>query len=142
MSQLKLKDEEQQQVELWLQQLTLFEKVSLLSGKNNWYTVPIERLGIPSLVMTDGPHGVRTEQSPGRKQGDTTAFPTGVSMSATWNPELISRLGVALAEETRAMDCDILLGPCVNIVRHPLAGRNFESYSEDPYQAGKSAAPG
>lgn len=137
MSQFKLTEKEQQQVELWLQQLTLIEKVSLISGKNNWYTVPIERLGIPSLVMTDGPHGVRTEQSPGRTLGDTTAFPTGVSMSATWNPELISRLGVALAEETRAMDCDILLGPCVNIMRHPLAGRNFESFSEDPYHAGQ-----
>ena len=136
MSPFKLSSEEQQQVDRWLQQLTLFEKVSLLSGKNNWLTVPIERLGIPSLVMTDGPHGVRTEQSPGRKQGNTTAFPTGVSMSATWNAELIEQLGSVLAEETKAMDCDILLGPCVNIIRHPLAGRNFESFSEDPFHAG------
>jgi len=136
MSPFKLSSEEQQQVDRWLQQLTLFEKVSLLSGKNNWLTVPVERLGIPSLVMTDGPHGVRTEQSPGRKQGNTTAFPTGVSMSATWNAELIEQLGSVLAEETKAMDCDILLGPCVNIIRHPLAGRNFESFSEDPFHAG------
>jgi beta-glucosidase len=140
MSSNKLPDEGQKQVERWFQQMTLAEKVVLLSGKNNWYTAPIERLGIPSLVMTDGPHGVRTEQSLGRKQGHTTAFPTGISMAATWNPILIGKAGIAMAEETKAMDCDILLGPCVNIVRHPLAGRNFESYSEDPYLAGQTGA--
>ncbi|MCX7680612.1 MAG: glycoside hydrolase family 3 C-terminal domain-containing protein [Anaerolineae bacterium] len=125
-----------QRVEELLGKMTLKEKVSLLSGLDFWHTVPIERLGIPSLVMTDGPHGVRASEA-GRPQGPTTAFPTGVSMAASWNPELIERVGVALAEETRAMGCDILLGPCVNIIRTPLAGRNFETYSEDPYLAGR-----
>ncbi len=88
--------------------------------------------------MTDGPHGVRaTDVGTGRPEGPATAFPTGVSIASTWNPELIERAGAALGEETRGMGCDILLGPCVNIVRHPLAGRNFESYSEDPYLAGR-----
>ncbi len=121
-----------------LAQMTLEEKVSLLSGKNAWQTVPIERLGIPSLTMTDGPHGVRANRTgPERQHGPATSFPTGVSMAASWDPDLVERVGGALAEETLALGCDILLGPCVNIVRTPLAGRNFESYSEDPYLAGK-----
>lgn len=125
-------------VEELLQQMTLREKVSLLSGKDAWHSMSIERLGIPSLIMTDGPHGVRsTHPETGRIAGPTTSFPTGVSMASTWNPELIERVGAALGEETLGMGCDILLGPCVNIVRTPLAGRNFESYSEDPFLAGK-----
>lgn len=124
-------------VDLLLQKLTLREKISLLSGKDDWQTVPIERLNIPSITMTDGPHGVRANRTgPKRDNGPATSFPTGVSMAATWNPELIEQVGEALGEETRAMGCEILLGPCVNIVRTPLAGRNFESYSEDPFLAG------
>jgi len=121
-----------------LAQLTLREKVALLSGKDSWHTVPIERLGLSSLVMTDGPHGVRANRTDeARVQGTATSFPTGVSMASSWDPDLIYRVGVALADETRALGCDILLGPCVNIVRTPLAGRNFESYAEDPYLAGQ-----
>lgn len=123
-----------------LAQLTLAEKVSLLSGRDIWNTMPIERLGIPSLVMTDGPHGVRAANPEvGRRTGPATVFPSGVSMAASWNTRLMERVGQALAEETRALGCDILLGPCVNIVRYPLAGRNFESLSEDPYLAGQIA---
>ncbi|MBN2392925.1 MAG: glycoside hydrolase family 3 C-terminal domain-containing protein [Anaerolineae bacterium] len=133
----KTTDNIEQRVEELLNQLTLREKVSLLSGKNNWETVPIERLGIPSLVMTDGPHGVRTDKSSYRMDSPATSFPTGVSMAASWDPALIERVAEALAEETRALGCDILLGPCVNIVRTPLAGRNFEAYAEDPYLAGR-----
>ena len=125
-------------VESLLKHMTLREKVSLLSGANAWTTVAIERLGIPALVMTDGPHGVRaTRVGSGRVEGPATCFPTGVSMAASWDPDLIQRVGAALGEETLAMGCDILLGPCVNIVRSPLAGRNFESYSEDPYLTGR-----
>jgi beta-glucosidase len=128
----------EQRVEALVAQMNVREKVSLLAGLDVWHTVPIERLGIPSITMTDGPHGVRSSISEfGRKAAPTTSFPTGVSLAATWNPALIEKVGQALAEETRGMDCEILLGPCVNIVRHPLAGRNFEAYSEDPYLAGK-----
>jgi beta-glucosidase len=129
-----------QQVEELVKKLTLNEKVSLLSGQDIWNTVPIKRLGIPSITMTDGPHGVRSATpEAGRKLGPVTAFPTGVSMGATWNPELIEQVGQALGEETRGMDCDILLGPCVNIVRDPRGGRNFETFSEDPYLTGSTA---
>jgi beta-glucosidase len=87
--------------------------------------------------MTDGPHGVRTSlDGMERKIGPATSFPTGVSIASTWDPALVERIGQALGKEARGMDCDILLGPCVNIVRSPLGGRNFESYSEDPYLAG------
>lgn len=118
--------------------MTLKEKVSLLSGLDDWRTVPIDRLGIPSITMTDGPHGVRANfEHTARARDVSTAFPSGVSMAATWNEDLIRRVGSALAEETRALGCHVLLGPCVNIVRHPLAGRNFETYSEDPFLAGR-----
>jgi beta-glucosidase len=125
-------------VEDLLGRLTLVEKVALLSGRDVWRTAAIERLGIPSLVMTDGPHGVRADRPLAeRAVSPATSFPTGVSMAASWNPALVERVGVALGEEARALGCDILLGPCVNIVRAPLAGRNYESYSEDPYLAGR-----
>ena len=127
-------------VEDLLKKMTLSEKVSLLSGQDIWNTIPIKRLGIPSITMTDGPHGVRaTAPEAGRKMGAVTAFPTGISMGAAWNPELIEQVGQALGEETSGMDCDILLGPCVNIVRDPRGGRNFETFSEDPYLSGRTA---
>lgn len=137
MTPRKVSKNVEQRVQELLSQLTLKEKVALLSGKDSWRTAAIERLGIPSLVMTDGPHGVRAEPAEGRTAGPATYFPTGVSMAASWNPELIERVGAALAEETRGLGCDILLGPAVNIVRTPLGGRNFEYYSEDPYLAGR-----
>lgn len=128
-----------QQVADLLSQMTLREKISLLAGKDIWSTVPIDRLGIPSITMTDGPHGVRAPAEAGRISNPTTCFPTGVSMAASWNTELVGKVGQAIAEETRGMGCDIILGPCVNIVREPRAGRNFEAYSEDPFLAGKTA---
>ncbi len=130
----------EQRVEELLHKLTFSEKVSLLSGQDIWNTVPVKRLGIPSITMTDGPHGVRsTAPEAGRKMGPVTAFPTGISMGAAWNPELVEQVGQALGEETRGMDCDVLLGPCVNIVRDPRGGRNFETFSEDPYLTGRTA---
>ena len=88
--------EMEQRVEELLRKLTLKEKVGLMSGADNWHTLPIERLGIPWLTMTDGPHGVRTVNERGRTFVPATAFPTGVAMAATWNPALIERVGVAL----------------------------------------------
>lgn len=86
----------------------------------------IPHAGIASVAVADGPHGIRSTEP-------STMFPSGISMGASWDPHLIERVGQALAEETAARGYDILLGPCVNIVRHPLAGRNFETLSEDPY---------
>lgn len=137
---MKKADPIEQKVEALLKRLTLKEKVALLSGKDVWNTVPIERLGIPSIVMTDGPYGVRANNpDSGRIIGPATGFPSGISMGASWNPELVEQVGQALGEETRGMGCDILLGPCVNIMRDPRGGRNFEAFSEDPYLAGRMA---
>ncbi|HEX7567256.1 MAG TPA: glycoside hydrolase family 3 C-terminal domain-containing protein [Anaerolineaceae bacterium] len=127
-----------QSLDQLLSRLTLKEKIALLSGNDVWNTVPIPRLGIQALTMTDGTHGVRANFSEGgRTAGPTTAFPTGVSIAASWDPHLVEQVGVALGEETLGMGCNILLGPCVNIVRHPITGRNFESYGEDPYLSGQ-----
>jgi beta-glucosidase len=109
-----------------LSMLTLEEKVNLLGGKD-FETMPIPRLGIPSLNMTDGPVGVRWQPS--------SAFPVSIMMAASWNTTLIESLGVALARETLAKGRHMLLGPCVNIQRTPFAGRNFESFGEDPFLA-------
>jgi beta-glucosidase len=121
-----------------LSQMTLREKVSLLAGTNMWYTVPVERLGIASLKMTDGPNGARGAGSftAGVK---TTCFPAGVSLASTWNTDLVGRVGQALAEEAKAKGAQVLLGPTVNIQRSPLGGRNFECFSEDPFLSARLA---
>jgi len=120
--------------------MTLEEKVSMLAGTDNWHTRSIERLGIPALRVSDGPHGIRFVQADEPYQTlPATCFPTGVAMAATWNTELVNRVGVALAQEAKARGCAIVLGPCVNIHRSPLGGRNFESFSEDPYLSARMA---
>src|SRR5256714_9045606 len=125
-------------IEDLLSQMTLPEKVSLLAGTNMWYTVPIERLGIPSLKMTDGPNGAR---GAGSLTGGvkTTCFPAGISLASTWNTNLVERIGQALADETKMKGAQVLLGPTVNIQRSPLGGRNFECFSEDPYLSARLA---
>ena len=125
------------EVKRLLSELTPDEKILLLAGMDNWGTAEIERLGIKSATFTDGPHGVRNPIEAGRGGEKSTFFPVGVTMASTWNPDMIYKVGKAIGEETKALDCDLILGPCINIIRHPLAGRNFESYSEDPYLAGK-----
>lgn len=126
--------------------MTLAEKAGICSGIDDWRTMPIERLGIPSIMMTDGPHGVRKEID-GAEKGllstpsyPATCFPTASAVACSWDSELMRRLGEALGDEARASGVSILLGPGVNIKRSPLCGRNFEYYSEDPYLAGKLAA--
>lgn len=119
-------------------QMTPEEKVRLLIGQDAFTTVPIERLGIPSIVMTDGPLGVRYHSTNvmGADRGEqifTTSFPSGSAMGASWNRELLEQCGVILAHETRGAGSHVLLGPGVNIVRSPLCGRTFEYFSEDPY---------
>jgi beta-glucosidase len=121
-------------IDMLIDEMTLEEKVSMLAGIDFWHTRAIERLGIPSIKMTDGPHGVRTMSD---VEPDVTleanCYPTGSALGATWNAELINRVGTAIGKETRAKGCAIILGPCINIHHSPLGGRNFESYSEDPY---------
>jgi beta-glucosidase len=108
--------------------MTLEEKVSLCHGGSDFGTKAIPRLSIPEYRFTDGPNGVRDQE-----QAPTTYFPTGISMAATWDPELIQNVGVALGEECKTLGKSVLLGPAVNIDLTPLGGRSFEYESEDPF---------
>src|SRR5579875_1035655 len=111
--------------------LTLDEKMALMAGGSSFGTAPIPRLGIPSLRFSDGPNGVRSNEGQ-----PATVFPTGSALAATWNPAVIEAVGQAIGREALAMGVQVMLGPDVNIQRMPLAGRNFEDYSEDPELAG------
>ncbi len=126
-----------EKIEKLIAQMTLEEKVSMLAGADHWNTVPVERLGIPAIKVTDGPNGARGAQARGGPS--SVCFPVGIALAATWNTELVERVGVALGEETKAKGAHILLAPTVNIHRSTLNGRNFECYSEDPYLSGKMA---
>lgn len=125
-------------------QMTLEEKASMVSGKDFWHTDDVKRLGIPSAMVSDGPHGLRkqADQSSGAGINDSivaVCFPTAVGTAASFDRDMLRRLGETLGEECRAEDLSILLGPAVNIKRSPLCGRNFEYFSEDPFLAGELA---
>ena len=124
--------------ELLLEKMTLEEKVSLMTGRGIWDANPVDRLEIPALKVTDGPNGARGAGLLGTGI-PALCIPCGSALGATWNPSLIEKLGQALAIETRARACHVLLAPTVNIHRTPLGGRNFECYSEDPYLTGRIA---
>src|SRR5215831_11004569 len=122
-------------------EMTLEEKALLLSGDGWWRTHPIDRLQIPALSISDGPHGLRKVEGAGLPTSvPATCFPTASALASSWDTELIGQVGAALAEECHAHDVQILLGPGVNMKRSPLAGRKFEYFSEDPLLAGKMAA--
>lgn len=112
-----------------LKELTLEEKCSLTAGASLWYLPSVERVGLPALKVSDGPSGVRGDSYGGRR---SLSLPCGTAIGSTWNPELVGDLGDALAGEARSKGVQVLLGPTVCIVRTPLAGRTFESFSEDP----------
>jgi beta-glucosidase len=114
-------------------QMTLEEKALLLGGDGWWRTHRIDRLRIPSICMTDGPHGLRKVKEEGlfSTSVPATCFPTASALASSWDPQLIREVGTALAEEAQASDVQILLGPGVNMKRSPLGGRNFEYFSED-----------
>ncbi|WP_344093936.1 glycoside hydrolase family 3 C-terminal domain-containing protein [Microbacterium deminutum] len=121
--------------------LTLEEKASLTSGASFWYTKPIERLGIPSIMVTDGPHGLRKQREGGDHLGlgdsvPATCFPPAVGLGSSWDVDLVERVGQALGVETSIENVAVLLGPGINIKRSPLCGRNFEYLSEDPIVSG------
>lgn len=122
-------------------QLTLEEKATLCSGASVWTTVGVERLGLPSLRFSDGPHGLRRQPPGADHQGlydsePASCFPTAAGLGSTWNEALLTRIGSALGREARAAGVQVLLGPGVNIKRSPLCGRNFEYFSEDPLLSG------
>ncbi|PGV59820.1 glycosyl hydrolase [Bacillus cereus] len=128
-----------------ISQMKLEEKASLCSGLDFWNTKGIERLGIPSIMVTDGPHGLRKQAEGADHLGiynsiPSTCFPSAVGLASTWNKELINQVGVALGEECQAENVSVLLGPGANIKRSPLCGRNFEYFSEDPYLSSQMAA--
>ncbi len=130
-----------------ISKLTLEEKASLCSGKDFWHLAEIERLNIPSIMVTDGPHGLRKQNQDKTAAGDVlgnsvpaTCFPTASATSSSWDVELIGEMGKALGEECLKERVSVLLGPGVNMKRSPLCGRNFEYFSEDPFLAGKMSA--
>lgn len=134
----RLRDEANQLVAL----LTLADKAALLSGADFWHTKAVERLDIPAACMSDGPHGLRRQLSD-TGTGDShpaTCFPTASALACTFDRDLVSRVGAAIAEECHEQDVHLLLGPGINIKRSPLCGRNFEYFSEDPYLAGEVAS--
>ena len=128
-----------------LQQMTLEEKAAFCSGRDFWHTKAIERLGIPSVMMCDGPHGLRKQEGEGDHLGinksiETVCYPTAAALASSFDREVMRQLGEALGKECQAENVGMLLGPGLNIKRSPLCGRNFEYFSEDPYLAGEMGA--
>jgi beta-glucosidase len=126
-------------------ELSLEEKAGLCSGADFWHTKAVERLGLPAIMVSDGPHGLRKQASTEDPMGvndsiKAVCFPTGSALACSFDPEVFQTLGDALGEECQAEDISALLGPAVNMKRSPLCGRNFEYLSEDPYLAGELAA--
>ncbi|MCR5338512.1 MAG: glycoside hydrolase family 3 C-terminal domain-containing protein [Lachnospiraceae bacterium] len=125
--------------------MTLEEKAGLCSGADFWHTKKVERLDIPDSMVADGPHGIRKQDLEGDHLGINDSivavcFPAGCATAASFDTDLIEKMGEALGESAQAENLSVVLGPAVNIKRSPLCGRNFEYYSEDPFLAGKMAA--
>lgn len=124
-----------------LDRLTIEEKASLLSGADFWHTAALDGHGVPSIMLTDGPHGLRKQRGSGDHLGlgdsvPATCFPPAVAMGSAWDVDLVRRVGEAIGTEAAVEDVAVVLGPGVNIKRSPLCGRNFEYFSEDPVVAG------
>jgi beta-glucosidase len=128
-----------------IDQMSLEEKAAMMSGKDTWSTVTLERLGIPSIFLSDGPHGLRKQAGAADHLGlnaslPATCFPTATTVANSWDEKLGEELGEYLGEEAVSLGVNVVLGPGLNIKRSPLCGRNFEYFSEDPYLSGKMAA--
>ena len=131
-------------IEQLIREMTVEEKAALIAGTDFMYTNPIPRLGIPSLCVSDGPHGLRKQIGGGdngvSQSEPATAFPTASLTACGWNPDNLRRMGAAIGRECRHYGVHTLLGPGVNIQRNPLCGRNFEYFSEDPLLSGVMGA--
>ena len=128
-----------------LNQMTLEEKAAFCSGRDFWHTKALERLSVPSVMMCDGPHGLRKQEGEGDHLGinksiETVCYPTAAALASSFDREVMRQLGEALGRECQAEDVAMLLGPGLNIKRSPLCGRNFEYFSEDPFLAGEIGA--
>lgn len=135
---------EREKLQELIKQMTLEEKASLCSGADFWHTESIDRLGIPAMMVSDGPHGLRKQDQEADHLGmndsiKAVCFPAGCGTAASFNRELITKMGETLGEECQAEGVGVILGPAVNIKRSPLCGRNFEYYSEDPLVASEMA---
>ena len=128
-----------------ISEMTLSEKAAIVAGTDFMFTNPIPRLGVPSLRMSDGPHGLRVQIEGGdngiAESLPATSFPTAATTASGWDPENLFKIGAAIAEECRCYGVHVLLGPGVNILRTPLCGRNWEYLGEDPVLAAKMCAP-
>ena len=122
-----------------ISKMTLEEKASLCSGASFWDTKPVERVGIPSVMVSDGPHGLRKMNKDGTTV-TSVCFPAACATASSFDTDLLEEMGDSLGQQCRAQNVSILLGPAMNIKRSPLCGRNFEYISEDPYLSGKIAA--
>jgi len=131
--------EHRRDIEALVAQLSVAEKARLTAGEDFWSTAAVERLGIPKVGLTDGPNGARGPHLPGSAP-PSVCLPCGSAIGATWDPDLAAEVAALLAREARQRGCRVLLAPTVNLHRSPLAGRNFECYSEDPLLAGRLAA--
>jgi beta-glucosidase len=137
----------EKRIDAALAEMTLEEKVALCHAQSKFSTPGVPRLGIPGLMMSDGPHGVRAEINwndwgyAGWTSDSVTVFPALTALAATWNPCLSGAYGKSVGEEARYRNKNILLGPGVNIYRTPLNGRNFEYMGEDPYLSGEMVVP-
>jgi beta-glucosidase len=126
-----------------IDKMTLEEKAALCTGASPWTTTPIDHLGVPEMMVADGPHGVRRVADVNDFIAESlpaTCFPTASCMASTWDVDLVQLMGQAIAEECISLNVDVVLGPGANMKRTPLGGRNFEYYSEDPYLAGQMAS--
>ena len=131
--------------EVLIKRMTLNEKASLMSGADFWHTKGVERLGIPPVMMTDGPHGLRKQSGKSDHLGlgkavPATCYPTAAGLANTWDEALLQQMGEYYGREAVSEKVSMVLGPGVNIKRSPLCGRNFEYFSEDPFLSGKMAA--
>ncbi len=131
--------EPEARIDALLEAMTHNEKALLLAGASIWTTHAIERLGIPSIKVSDGPNGARGGEGFVGGHVTSACFPVGIALASTWNPNLIEQIGQALGEEAQSKGAQMLLAPTVNMHRSPLNGRNFECYSEDPYLAARIA---
>ena len=128
-----------------IQDMTLEEKAGMCSGKDFWRLKSIERLGIPEVMVSDGPHGMRKQAEQGDHLGindsiEAVCFPTACATACSFDRDLLKEMGTAIGNECQAENLSVILGPAVNIKRSPLCGRNFEYFSEDPYLAGQMAS--
>ena len=142
---MKEKKKANLQYEEIIRKMTLAQKCGILSGKDVWHTRDVESAGVPSVMLSDGPSGLRKQEGEGDHLGlnasiKATCFPSAATVANSWDLQLAEDVGVALGREAAAASVGVLLGPGLNVKRSPLCGRNFEYFSEDPYLSGKMAA--